>query len=216
MVTALDTEFARILAALEERGLEEDTLIVFTSDNGGYGPATNQEPLRGFKGTLDEGGVRVPFMVRWPGHIKPRVSPDPVHHVDLFPTLGAIASVSPPDRPIDGVDLRKHWLSEAPLESRALAWHFPCYLEGSSDRFEHWRTTPGGSILKDGRWKLVEFFGTREDGTAWRELYDLESDPKEQTDLAPTHQDKIKSLTRDLATWRESVHATVPTVRDGD
>jgi arylsulfatase A-like enzyme len=216
MVTALDGEFARLLAGIKERGLDKDTLIVFTSDNGGYGPATNQEPLRGFKGTLDEGGVRVPFMVRWPGRVEPRVSTAPIHHVDLFPTLGAIASAPPTNRPIDGLDLSGHWTDATPLESRSLAWHFPCYLEGKSDRFEHWRTTPGGSILLDGRWKLVEFFGTRADGSAWKELYDLRSDPREENDLATKHPDKIKSLTRELVTWRKTVHATVPTMRDED
>ena len=216
MVAALDIEFARVLAAVKQRGLDENTIIVFTSDNGGYGPVTNQEPLRGYKGTLDEGGVRVPFMVRWPGKIKPRVSADPVHHVDLLPTLGALGAVPPTETPLDGMDLSSHWTEGTPLEGRNLAWHFPCYLQGSSDRFEHWRTIPGGTILEDGRWKLIQFFGTRDDGSAWKELYDLESDPKETKDIASEHPDKIKSLMRELVTWRKTVHATVPKAIERD
>ena len=218
MVEALDTQFARVMAAVKERGLDDNTVIVFTSDNGGYGPATNREPLRGFKGTLDEGGVRVPFFVRWPGQIAPRVSAEPVHHVDLFPTLGALAGLPHSDVPssvtIDGVNLASHWTEAMPIDSRSLAWHFPCYLQGKSDRFEKWRTTPGGSILEDGRWKLVQFFGVREDGSASQELYDLEADPKEESNVAKEHPDKIKSLMRQLVTWRKTVGAALPSARE--
>ena len=216
MVESLDTQFARILAAVKTRELDENTIIVFTSDNGGYGPATNQEPLRGFKGTLDEGGVRVPFFVRWPGKIEPRISAVPVHHVDLFPTFGALAAVAEPDAPIDGVNLASHWTDNVPLPSRALAWHFPCYLAGKSDRFEHWRTIPGGSMLENGRWKLVEYFGPRQDGTAWRELYDLAADPKEQINVADEHPETFESLQSQLDSWRKSVSATLPVPREDE
>ena len=124
---------------------------------------TNTQPLRGFKGTLDEGGIRVPWMVRLPGRIAPRVDETPVHHADLLPTLAGIAGVEPEASVIDGADLGGLWFEGRPLAERALLWHFPVYLEGRSDRFPTWRTTPG-SALRLGDTKLVEYFEDRLDG----------------------------------------------------
>ncbi|MEM6671366.1 MAG: sulfatase-like hydrolase/transferase, partial [Planctomycetota bacterium] len=164
MVESLDHEVGRLLDALDAAGIAENTLVVFTSDNGGYGPKTNLDVLRGFKGTLDEGGIRVPWIVRWPGRIAPRVDPTPVHHIDLFPTVAAIAGAGlPAGREIDGVDLTELLFEGWPLEPRPLHWHFPCYLEGSSDRFPRFRTEPGGALL-EGDWKLVEFFRPEDEG----------------------------------------------------
>ena len=131
--------------------------MIFTSDNGGHMPVTNRDILRGYKGTLDEGGVRVPWIVRWPGRVEPGVEHSPVHHVDLLPTLLALAGAEPRgDAALDGIDLTGLFADRIAPAPRPLFWHFPCYLQGKSDRFEHFRTTPGG-VLRAGRWKLVEF-----------------------------------------------------------
>ncbi|MFT5735586.1 MAG: arylsulfatase A-like enzyme [Planctomycetota bacterium] len=211
MVEALDHEFGRLLGAVDERGLARDTVVIFTSDNGGYGPVTNTEHLRGFKGTLDEGGVRVPLLVRWPGRVRPGVSAEPMHHVDFMPTLSELAGAGAPEATVDGVSLAPHWSKKAPLAKRTMAWHFPCYLEGKSDRFPEWRTTPGGSLIEEGRWKLVHYFDERADGTARFELYDLANDPKEEFDRAKKYPDIVRSLARKLVIWRKSVGAQSPT-----
>ncbi|MEM8712427.1 MAG: sulfatase [Planctomycetota bacterium] len=210
MIEALDEEFGRLLKALEERELAENTVVIFTSDNGGYGPATNKRHTRGYKGTLDEGGVRVPFFIRWPSRIRPTVSPYPVHHQDVFPTVAAISGASLPAAPIDGINLLPHFRERAPLEDRTLYWHFPCYLQGSSDRFEKWRTTPGTALTESGRWKLIHFYESRSDGTAHTELYDIANDPREEFDLAAKYPEKVKALMREMVTWRKETSATVP------
>ncbi|QDV05050.1 Arylsulfatase [Planctomycetes bacterium Poly30] len=216
MVEALDAEFGRLLEALDQRGLEGNTVVIFTSDNGGYGPVTNKEHLRGYKGTLDEGGVRVPLLVRWPGHIRPGVSAEPMHHVDLMPTLAELGGASAPAVALDGVSLASHWTNKATLEKRVMAWHFPCYLEGKSDRFTNWRTIPGGSLIEHGRWKLVHYFGQREDGTERLELYDIANDPEEDFDLSNKYPDKVSSLKHELITWRTTVGATAPMPKESE
>ncbi|MEM9381374.1 MAG: sulfatase-like hydrolase/transferase [Planctomycetota bacterium] len=211
MVEAMDHEVGRLLDALDAAGIAEDTLVVFTSDNGGYGPKTNLDVLRGYKGTLDEGGVRVPWIVRWPGRVEPGIDATPVHHVDLFPTLAALAGADlPEDRSIDGVDLAPLLLKGAPPEPRPLRWHFPCYLEGRSDRFRRFRTEPGGALL-EGDWKVVEFFRPSGAGGSRVELYDLASDPLEQRDLAGSQPERARAMRDRLDAWRRSVAAEVPT-----
>jgi len=211
MVEALDHEIGRLLAALDEADLTENTVVVFTSDNGGHMPVTNQEILRGYKGTLDEGGVRVPWIVSWPGRVEPGVSDVPVHHVDLLPTLLSLAGATPQRKaPLDGVDLSALLTTGAAPPARPLFWHFPCYLQGKSDRFQHFRTTPGG-VLRAGRWKLVEFFHPGSSASPRLELYDLESDPLERTDLSSADPERAAAMYADLVRWRRDVAAPVPT-----
>lgn len=207
MVEAMDTEFGRLMAAIEAKGGERGTIVIFTSDNGGYGPVTNREPLRGFKGTLDEGGVRAALMVRWPGRIAARIDRTPVHHVDLAPTLTELCGAEAEGLAFDGVSLVDRWTRGGDLSQRDLFWHFPCYLQGKSDRFPGWRTTPGSTILAAGRWKLIHFHGDGPPGEPWVELYDLEKDPKETTDLAPSMPERAAELRGRLDAWRRSVGA---------
>ena len=217
MVETVDAEFGRLLAALDEKGLAQNTVVVFTSDNGGYGPVTNRDILRGCKGTLDEGGIRVPLLVRWPNRFDHRVDATPVHHVDLFPTFGALAGAEPSEEsaPVDGVDLTPLLLDAAagPIERPFLAWHFPAYLEGKSDRFERFRTTPG-SVIRAGNWKLIEFFERTAEGEPRLELYDIGADPLEADDRAATEPERARSMLSMLRTWRESVGARLPTPKD--
>ena len=210
MVEALDHEVGRLLEALERKGLADDTVVVLTSDNGGHMPVTNREILRGYKGTLDEGGVRVPWIVRWPGEVEPGVSDVPVHHVDLLPTFLAIAGAEPAaDRELDGVDLSGLLRGGEAPAARLLHWHFPCYLQGRSDRFERFRTTPGGS-LRSGRWKLIEYFHPGSAEAPRLELYDLGADPLEARDLAAEDPERAAALHKELRAWREEVGAPVP------
>ncbi|MGD2016709.1 MAG: sulfatase [Planctomycetota bacterium] len=210
MVEALDHEVGRLLEALERKGLADDTVVVLTSDNGGHMPVTNREILRGYKGTLDEGGVRVPWIVRWPGEVEPGVSDVPVHHVDLLPTFLAIAGAEPAaDRELDGVDLSGLLRGGEAPAARLLHWHFPCYLQGRSDRFERFRTTPGGS-LRSGRWKLIEYFHPGSAEAPRLELYDLGADPLEARDLAAEDPERAAALHKELRAWREAVGAPVP------
>ncbi|MEC8494166.1 MAG: sulfatase-like hydrolase/transferase, partial [Planctomycetota bacterium] len=209
MVEGLDAEFGRLMAALEERGLKESTLVLFTSDNGGQGSVTNTQPLRGFKGTLDEGGIRVPWMVRLPGRITPRVDETPVHHADLLPTLAGIAGVDPEASVVDGADLGGLWFEGRPLAERALLWHFPVYLEGRSDRFPTWRTTPG-CALRLGDTKLVEYFEDRLDGARRLELYDLDADPRESKDRADEDEERVKEMRDALDAALRRAGAKVP------
>ena len=199
-----------LLEALERKGLADDTVVVLTSDNGGHMPVTNREILRGYKGTLDEGGVRVPWIVRWPGEVEPGVSDVPVHHVDLLPTFLAIAGAEPAaDRELDGVDLSGLLRGGEAPAARLLHWHFPCYLQGRSDRFERFRTTPGGS-LRSGRWKLIEYFHPGSAEAPRLELYDLGADPLEARDLAAEDPERAAALHKELRAWREEVGAPVP------
>lgn len=201
MVEAMDAEFGRLIAALEAKGLAKDTLVFFTSDNGGYGPVTSTERLRGFKGTLDEGGIRVPWIVRWPSRIAPGVTDAPVHHVDVAPTLEAVAGMGTDagsagevqDAPVlDGIDLTALWLHRELPATRPLLWHFPVYLEGKSDRFPGWRTTPG-CAFRYGSLKLVEYFGAGP-AAGRQELFDLSGDPRETADVAAQREAEVQLL----------------------
>ncbi len=205
MVKSLDDSAGRVLAELQRRGLAGNTVVVFTSDNGGYvgkdrgTPVTTNVPLRSGKGSLYEGGVRVPLVIRWPGVTKGGGEcREPVVTADLFPTLLAAAGLKPvPDVPADGLDLGPLLTDPAATLGRdALYWHYPHYYE---------TTTPVGSI-RAGRWKLLEYF---EDGR--RELYDLTADPSEKADLAAKQPDRVRELHGKLVEWRKRVGANMPT-----
>jgi arylsulfatase A-like enzyme len=204
MVKCLDDSVGRVLADLQRRGLTEKTVVVFTSDNGGYigkdrgTPVTRNVPLRSGKGSLYEGGVRVPLAIRWPGRTSPGECREPVVTADLFPTLLAAADLKPdPKVPADGIDLRPLLTNPAASLGRdAVYFHYPHYYE---------TTTPVGSI-RAGRWKLLEYF---EDGR--RELYDLDADPSEKADLAAKEPDRVRELYAKMVAWRQQVGAAMPT-----
>jgi len=176
MVERLDAAVGRLLDALDRAGLRDDTIVVFTSDNGGatHFKATENAPLRRGKGFPYEGGLRVPLIVRWPGVVRAgRIIEDvPALGTDLVPTLAAAAGVAlPQDRPYDGIDLLPLLRGGEAPPPRPLVWHFPHYWWGT-------RLTPY-SVLREGRWKLVHQYAT---GAV--ELYDLAEDPSEERDLA--------------------------------
>jgi uncharacterized sulfatase len=204
LLEELDESVGGLLAALDRLGLAENTLVVFVSDNGGLvrdqgGKVyTSNAPLRGEKGMLYEGGIRVPAMARFPGVIPPEsVCGVPAGTTDLPPTFLELAGVTVPegrDRP-DGISLLPVLRDpSAALPREALFWHLPHYHH----------STPASAVRKDD-WKLIEFY---EDGT--RELYDLAKDPGESENLAGVNPDKTTELAGDLAKWREAIGARMP------
>ncbi len=213
MIASIDESVGRILARLAELHLEDDTIVIFASDNGGVGGyeeiggrgITANRPLRGGKGMLYEGGVRVPFIVRWPTHIRPAVCAEPTVHVDILPTfLEAAGAKERPKQVLDGVSMLPLWRDPgAALPRDAIYFHFPGYLEGGKT----WRTTPVG-FVRAGDWKLMEFF---EDGRL--ELYNLKDDLSEAHNLAATMPDRARELQAKLAAWRQATHAAMPRPR---
>jgi uncharacterized sulfatase len=204
MIEDLDRSIGRILGQLDELGLSERTLVVFTSDNGGLRKiytgigevVSTNTPLRDEKGTLYEGGIRVPMIVRWPGVTQAgSVCGEPTTTADLLPTFCAAAGASLPDQPIDGASMLPLLAdAQASLDREAIYFHYPHY--------HHSR--PGGAI-RSGKWKLIEFF----DG-APLELYDLSQDLAEASNRAAQHPEIAAQLQKALAEWREAVGARMP------
>ncbi|MEM7627711.1 MAG: sulfatase [Planctomycetota bacterium] len=204
MLASLDAGVGRLLDALETAGVSDNTVVVFVSDNGGGRRVTSMAPLKGRKGSLSEGGIRVPCVVRYPDVIEPgRQTDTPVLLFDLYPTLLEFAGARPPrGQPIDGVS----WVpllrgKTNTLKTRNLVWHLPLY-----------RTSPRGNVtgkptavLRRDRWKLIHDFET---GTS--ELYDLQEDIGETKDLAATRIGTVRLLERELNTWQRTTDAPVP------
>jgi len=207
MVHSVDESVGRLLMTLDTLGLAETTVVFFYSDNGGFGPVTSMAPLRGSKGMLYEGGIREPLIVRWPGRVESGyVSETPVIGTDLYPTLLDIAGGSPPtNQTLDGVSLGPVLRGRGELESRALFWHFPAYLEADASVEGPWRTTPA-SAIRLGRYKLVHFFEDRR-----TELYDLLADPSESKDLSLEMVEKTLELRAMLESWWQDTGAFIPT-----
>jgi len=206
MIESVDQGVGRIMATLDELRLRDNTVVFFFSDNGGYANATSMVPLRGSKGMLYEGGIRVPMIVRWPGVASPGgVCDVPVIGIDFYPTMLEMAGAPQPSGHIlDGVSIVPLLRGKGTLNRKAIFWHFPAYLEAYNEKQWPWRTTPAGAI-RQGDWKLIEFF---EDGKI--ELYNLKDDLGEKKDLAGTMPDKAEELHRMLIEWRRSVDAPVP------
>ena len=217
MIYSVDESLGRIVAVLDELQLAGNTLVVFSSDNGGVGGyqregirkeqgITDNAPLRGGKGMLYEGGVRVPYIFRWPGRIPGGTTcATPINIVDLYPTLLEVAGAKPPpDYPLDGTSYLKLLMSGGKDTTRrdAVYWHFPGYLGAGQDA---WRTKPVG-VIRAGDWKLMEFF---EDGKL--ELYNLRNDLSETTNLAAENPAKTKELHAKLVAWRKQLNAPMPT-----
>ena len=204
MVEDLDTSVGRVLHKIEQLNLAQDTIVVFASDNGGLSKTytaigetvSTNAPLRDEKGTLYEGGVRVPLIVRWPGVITPgTVSAEPTTTADLLPTFSEMAGATLPDQPIDGVSLVAVLKeSQVTLGRDEIFFHYPHYHH----------STPAGAI-RAGNWKLIEFF---DDGRV--ELYNLADDLEESHDVASAHPSKANELQSRLAIWRQNIGARMP------
>ncbi len=210
MIQAVDDAVGRLIDALAETGARDNTVVLFYSDNGGFGPATDMDPLWGYKGTYFEGGIRVPFFVNWPGVITPGTECGvPIIGVDLFPTICEIAGASLPKQILDGRSLMPLWKgTENDLEKRPIFWHFPAYLESYPVNSEQsdplFRTRPVGAV-RVGDYKLMEFF---EDGHI--SLFNLQKDNGERHNLAEELPEKRDELLQILKTWQHDVRAPIP------
>ncbi len=199
MVETMDTAVGRVLGALRERGLDDNTVVIFTSDNGGLstseGSPTSNLPLRGGKGWLYEGGIREPMIVKWPGVVRPgTTSYQPVTSTDFYPTILEMAGL--PGRPsqhLDGVSLGPIIRRSGQLTRNALYWHYPHYSNQGG--------FPGGAI-RVGNEKLIERF---EDGRV--HLYYLARDPGERGDLAARRPARVAALRNQLHAWYREVGA---------
>jgi arylsulfatase A-like enzyme len=210
MIESMDQSVGTVCDKLDELGLRDNTVVFFFSDNGGYANATSMAPLRGSKGMLYEGGIRVPMIARWPGKIKARSACDvPVIGIDFYPTFLKMAGAPKPlGHLLDGESIMPLLKGASNLKRKAIFWHFPAYLEPYNKKQGPWRTTPAGAV-RQGDWKLIEFF---EDGKI--ELYNLKNDISETNDLAKTKPAKAKELHKALVEWRKSVNAPVPTEKN--
>ena len=204
MVHSLDENVGRLIAALRQRRIAGDTIVIFTSDNGGFvnkyeeTEVTNNWPLRSGKGSLYEGGVRVPLVVYWPG-----VTPvggtceEAVSSIDFYPTIAEIAGLDLRNtQDVDGlslVPLLRQSAAEFPRDT--LYWHYPHYYP----------TTTPVSAIRQGDWKLLEYF---EDGHV--ELYNLADDQGETRNLAEQSPQRAAELRKKLAAWRQSAKAQLP------
>lgn len=202
MIEALDSAIGRLLTALDRLKLADDTIVVFTSDNGGFGGVADNRPLRAEKGHLYEGGLRVPFFVRWPKAIRAQRRCDvPVVSMDLYPTLLNAAGVerSQNEAP-DGEDLMPLLTETGSLNRDAICFHYPNYAFHGANRL--------GSAIRSGSWKLIEFF---DDNSL--ELYDLSADLSETRNLAPERPELAAELQQRLANWRAITAAPMPVLR---
>jgi len=219
MIYSVDESVGRVMQLLDDLKLADNTVLIFTSDNGGVGgyvregikqsgDITDNAPLRSGKGSLYEGGTRVPFIVRWPGVTKPGSACDvPSIHVDVFPTLLELGGAPKPRQVLDGESLVKLFRDpNAQLKRQAIFQHFPGYLGAGANSF---RTTPV-SLIQTGDWKLMEFLET---GT--QELYNLRKDIGESHNLALEQPDKAKELYAQMVAWRKKINAPMPTKNDG-
>ena len=196
MVESIDQSVGRVLDALKSAGKTNDTVIIFTSDNGGFYKATSNAPLRANKGAYYEGGIRVPLIIKWPGLSQPgRVIHEPVITNDLYPTCLAAAGLSmDPHQHMDGENLTPLLHKTETLSRDSLFWHFPHYNKHPSSH--------PSSVIRKGHWKLIESFDP-----ATVELYNLAEDLGETCDLAEVEVKRRDSLLRELAAWRQTVGA---------
>jgi arylsulfatase A-like enzyme len=221
----LDSSVGQLLDKLRELGLEQNTLVVFTSDNGAT-QQSPQEPLRGSKGGYYEGGIREPFLLRWPGVTRPGSTCDvPVINVDLYPTFLAAAGAPVPEgKVLDGESLLPLLRGEPGMQRQTIFWHFPGYLDNPVIRGREldvrtgFRSRPV-SVIRKGDWKLHLFHeewqldGGRAGlpGNGAVELYHLGRDLGERENLAAVETAKRDELLNDLLAWQKDVQALMPT-----
>lgn len=197
-IEGMDRSIGKLLAAIDEMKLTDNTLVIFKSDNGAFG--SDLRPLRGDKGHLYEGGVRVPWMVRWPGVVKPGTICDtPVITMDVFPTVLAAAGVAiGKEEKIDGLDIRPLLEQSADWQRDAIFFHYPNYAFHKRNRL--------GSAIRMGDFKLIHFY---DDSS--HELYNLADDIGEKKNLAEAMPEKANMLKGRLLAWLEETGAKLPT-----
>jgi arylsulfatase A-like enzyme len=214
MVENLDRNIGLLIDALRSRALLDNTLIIFTSDNGGLYGITKQLPLRAGKGSYYEGGIREPFFFTWKGNIpKGSISDIPITNIDLFPTMLDILGVKNAEFDFDGQSILPILNGKITDFDRPLFWHFPIYLQAynvhdNENRDSLFRTRPG-SVVRFQNWKLHYYF--EDDGM---ELYNLEEDIGERNNLIQKNPAKAEELLNLLKDWWDETNAPIPTERN--
>lgn len=210
MVDNLDRNIGLLINTLKDRNLFDNTLIVFTSDNGGLYGITKQKPLRAGKGSYYEGGIREPFFYVYHDKIKPNTKSEvPITNLDIFPTILKYAGVEDTQLELDGDNLSSVLEGKTKTLERPLFWHFPIYLQAynksdNENRDSLFRTRPG-SVIRKGDWKLHYYF--EDDGV---ELYNLSEDIGERINLVLQETKKKDELLSELKSWWHSTNAPIP------
>ena len=198
MIEAMDRSIGRFLDHLDETGLAENTLVIFKSDNGGYNG--DNQPLRGAKGWIYEGGIRIPWIVRWPGVVEPGSSCDtPVISMDCYPTLMQAASLQPDaNKQLDGESIMPLLTQSGKLKRESIHFHYPNYAFHKKNRL--------ASAIRSKQFKLIKRY---DDGSL--ELYDLSKDIGETSNLAAELPDVANRMKRELESWLSAAGAKLPT-----
>jgi arylsulfatase A-like enzyme len=199
MIEAMDLAMGRLLASLESLGQAKNTLIVFTSDNGGFAGVSDCRPLRESKGHLYEGGIRVPMIVRWPGQVAVgSINHEPVVSMDFYPTFLEVAGLKPSGiKPIDGESLVPLLRGKGKPKRKELFFHFPNYAWHMGNRL--------GGAVRSGDYKLIRNYDDQS-----LELYDLKSDLGETQNLAKRRPRLAKRLNQKLSVWLTETGAPMP------
>ena len=201
MIEAMDASIGRVLDALKKLEAAENTIVVFTSDNGPFGGVGDARPLRGDKGHLYEGGIRVPLIVRWPGKVKAGLNATPVISTDFYPTLLSAAGIAAGKGVAsDGEDLLPLLTAGKKLKRQAVFWHYPNFAFHRDNRL--------GSAIRAGDYKLLEFFDDQS-----VELYNLREDIGEKINLAGKEPELAMRLKAQLHAWRAETKAAMPKPR---
>lgn len=204
MIERLDNSCGKIFSKVSELGLEENTIVIFFSDNGGLHTDAAQTPLRAGKGWLYEGGIREPLIIKWRKMVKPEtISVSSISSIDFFPTFLEIAGINKIPENMDGISFVPALKDPSTEIHKNLFWHYPHY-HGSG-------MVPGGAI-RSGKWKLVEWYekSLLDDRESAFELYDLENDISESVNLADSLKTLTIQLSGDLNKWREDINAQMP------
>ena len=214
-VRAVDISVGQIRQALKDNGIADNTIVIFSSDNGGHMPTTTNKPLRSQKGSLFEGGIRVPTVIYYPGVTQPNTTCNtPINSVDFMPTFADIAgSKLPADQPVDGVSILP-LIQGKQIAERPIFWFYPLYLEGVKSIRNipihgtnkiYWRGVPAAAV-RLGDYKLIKYF---EDNST--KLFDVTKDISETTDLSTSKPEVHEKLLTQLNNWLKETKAPVPT-----
>lgn len=207
MIEAIDANVGKILEVLRRNNLEENTLVILTSDNGGVYNISKQWPLRAGKGSFYEGGIRVPLLVRWKGQTPTNATIDyPVGQIDLYPTLMALLGNEAMLPQLDGENLLSYFERGFPSgDDKRLLWHFPAYLEGGNKETTdgEFRSRPV-SVLRKGDWKLIYNYETETS-----ELYNLKEDVAERVDQVAEKPELAATLKSLLFEELDALHAPI-------
>jgi arylsulfatase A-like enzyme len=200
MIESVDESVGRVMATLKRLGIDDNTVVIFTSDNGGHHRTTSTYPLMGSKAMPYEGGHRVPMIVRWPGKIDQSVeNSTPTVQVDLYPTILDLTQTSPhPDQHLDGISLKKVLFENDIMGQRPIFFHFPHYSGVGCTPY---------SAVRYGDWKLYRYYN---DGKGRNQLFNLKNDPYEQHDVAAKRAEKLKAMEQTLTSWLAETDGPLP------